>query len=212
MPDSCSREGPRPCLLPIPPQLPSSYMHGISPSVRCMRAKRAPATGLLRKDAAVLRAPLATKPCLYSVRTVISGHCTKGEPGCCNLCPALTSLSGSLDNTSGSSGTSPRNILSTTTHKFHENKSLYTIVRRTAPLTAPAGIRRLGRPCCLRVSNQSQECFRKAIPYSSLCRRARIVFWPVSSHGSVLAVLLHIPAGHHRKAVTQVPGLNSYWI
>ena len=69
MPDSCSREGPLPELLSFPPQAPSLYTYRISLSMRSMGAKghnRAAA-----QEAGILRAPLATKPCLYSVHTVM---------------------------------------------------------------------------------------------------------------------------------------------
>lgn len=178
-----------------------------------MKANGACGTGLPCKAAALLRAPLPTKPCPYSVNTVIyKVILRRGEPGCCNLHPALTSLSGSLDYASGSSEMSPRSFLSTTAHKFHGNKSSYTIVRRTALLTAPAGIRRLGSLTRLRVDSQSQECFLKAIPYSNLCRQERINSSPRVPMILCFAVLSHIPAGHHRKVVTQVPELNSHWI
>lgn len=145
------------------------------------------------------------------LHTVIESHFTKGGPGCCNLHSTVPSPSGSPYYASGSSRMSPRSILSTTTHIFHGNMSPYAIVRRAAPLTAPAGIRRLGSPPNLSIDSQSLECFRKAIPCSNICRQERTIVWPAGSHDSVLAVLLHIPADHHRKAVTLLPGLDSYW-
>jgi len=161
-----------------------------------MKAKGASATGLPCKAAAVLRAPLATKRVSIQFTRSYKVLLRRGEPGCCNLHPAPTSLSGILDYASGSSGTSPRSFLSTTTHKFHGNKSSYTIVRRTVPLTVPAGIRRLGSLSRLRVDSQSQECFRKSFPTPVFVDRResfsgpqvpRILYLPFS-HTSPLAI------------------------
>src|SRR5258706_13433082 len=104
-------------------------MYGISPSVCCMKAKGASATGLPCKAAAVLRAPLATKRVSIQFTRSYKVLLRRGEPGGGNLHPAPTSLYGILDYAHESSGTYPRSVLSTTTHKFHVNKSSYTTIR-----------------------------------------------------------------------------------
>jgi hypothetical protein len=135
VPDSCSEEGPLPQLLPFPPQAPSSDMYRISLSMRCRRSKGRPQPRCRAGSGRSSRATGHKAVPLFSSHSHIKSF-YQGGAGCRNLHPAPTSVSGSLYYASGSSGMSPHSFLSTTTHKFHGNKSSYTIVRRAAPLTA----------------------------------------------------------------------------